>query len=133
MTSIHEHWRDAARLDDSPLTTDRAHLDLGQRRAVAWPRLEPSVAHRAGTAVLVAVVHTVDSIRFIAVAPDEAALLQQVASYVAANANDRLWMADAVTVHALLAARDFEAAVRAYFTATDTPWDRDWLVIESIH
>ena len=132
MTSIHERWRDAAELDDSPLTTDRSHLDLGQRRAVVWPRLEPSVAHRAGTAVLVAVVHTVDSIRFIAVAPDEEALLRQVASYVAANANDRLWMVDAMSVHALLATRDFEAAVRSYFTATDTPWDRDWLVIESI-
>jgi hypothetical protein len=133
MTSINERSRDAAKLDDSPLTSDSSHLDLGQRRAVAWPRLEPSVAHRAGTAVLVAVVHTVDSIRFIAAAREEEALLRQVASYVAANANDRLWMADAVSVHALLAARDFEAAVRAYFTTTDTPWDRDWLVIESIH
>jgi hypothetical protein len=131
--SIHERWGDAAELDDSPLTTERTHLNLGQRRAVAWPRLEPSVAHRAGTPLLVAVVHTVDSIRFIAVAPGEAALLPQVASYVAANANDRLWMADALSVHALLATRDFEAAVRTYFTATDTPWDRDWLVIESIH
>jgi hypothetical protein len=133
MTVLQKRRRVPAPQDDSSAITDRPPLDLGQRRAVAWPRIEPSVTHRAETAALAAVVHTVDSIQFIAVERDDEALLRQFASYVAANANDQLWMADAVNVHALLAARDFEAAVRAYFTAADTPWDRDWLVIESIH
>lgn len=35
-------------------------------------------------------------------------------------------------VHALHSARDLEGAVRAYFAASGTPWDRDWLVIESV-
>jgi len=133
MTVLHEHRRLSAPEDDSSPTTDRARLDLGQRRAIAWPRMEPSVADRTDTTALAAVVHTVDSVLFIAVELDEDALLRQVATYVAANANVQLWLADAIRVHSLLAARDFEAAVRAYFTATDTPWERDWLVIESIH
>jgi len=133
MAVLHEHRRDHETQVDASQTTDRSTLDLGQRRAVAWTRMEPSVTHRAETAALVAVVHTVDSVLFIAVERDEDALLRQVATYVATNANHQLWMADAVRVQSLLAGRDFEAAVRAYFTATDTPWERDWLVIESIH
>jgi hypothetical protein len=132
MTSIHEHHTDRPRPDDPPPPTGGTTLNVGQRRAAAWPRLEPSVAHRDSQAALVGVVHTVDSIRFIAVAPDESALLRRIASYVAANVRDRRWIADATTVQALLAARDFEGAVREYFSATDTPWDRDWLVIELI-
>jgi hypothetical protein len=136
MTSIHEyeheHERDHGERRESFARSDRVRLDLGQRRAVAWPTLEPSTAHRPATPQHVAVVHTVDSIRLIAVARDEPALLRQVAAYVAANACDRLWMQDAARVLALLSARDLEGAVRAYFAADDTPWDRDWLVIESI-
>jgi hypothetical protein len=132
MTSIHEHWADPAKRDDPPAPPEATTLKVGQRRAIVWPRLEPSVARRASHAALVGVVHTADSIRFIAVAQDDEALLRRVASYVAANASDRLWIADAAKVHALLSNRDFEEAVRTYFTATDTPWDRDWLVIETI-
>jgi len=133
MTVLHERRRVPALQNDSSPITDRARMDLGQRRAVAWPRMEPSVTDRTEPTALAAVVHTVDSVLFIVVERDEDALLRQLATYVATNANVQLWMADAVKVHSLLAARDFEAAVRAYFTATDTPWERDWLVIESIH
>ena len=132
MTSIHEPWADPAKRDDPPVPPESTTLNVGQRRAIAWPRLEPSVARRASQGALVGVVHTADSIRFIAVAQDDEALLRRVASYVAANASDRLWIADAARVHTLLATRDFEAAVRAYFTAADTPWEPDWLVIEAI-
>lgn len=132
MISIHEHWTEPGTRADPPTPTEATTLNLGQRRAATWPRMEPSVAHRASRHVLVGVVHTTDSIRFIAVARDDEALLQQLASYVSANARDRLWIADATNVQTLLAARDFEAAVRAYFTAADAPWDRDWLVIEAI-
>lgn len=133
MTSIHEHWTDFRKRDDLPAPPKVTTLNVGQRRAAAWPRMEPSVAHRESRIELVGVVHTADSIRFIAVASDDESLLRRIASYVAANASDRLWIADAAAVHALLAARDFEAAVRTYFTAADTPWERDWLVIEAIH
>jgi hypothetical protein len=95
--------------------------------------MEPSVSRRASKEVRVAVVHTSDSVRFIAVARDDEALLRQLASYVAANAGDRLWIADATNVLDLLAKRAFEAAVRVYFTAADAPWDREWLVIEMVH
>lgn len=132
MTSSHEHLIDRLERDHAPPPTGGTTLNIGQRRAAAWPRLEPSVAQRTATAALVGVVHTVDSVRFIAVAPDDEVLLRRIASYVAANARDRLWIPDAATVHARLAARDFEGAVRAYFSAADTPWDRDWLVIEPI-
>jgi hypothetical protein len=132
MTSIHEHWIDPGRRDDPPLPPDATTLNVGQRRAIAWPRLEPSVAHRASRSALVGIVHTTDSIRFITVAHDDETLLRRIASYVAANASDRLWIADAAKVHSLLAIRDLEAAVRTYFTVADAPWDRDWLVIEAI-
>lgn len=128
--SSQEHWSSVSESAEAPARSAIMTLELGQRRAAVWPRLEPSVAHRTATDLLVGVVHTSDAVRFIAIACDETALLQQLASYVAANARDALWMADATRVRALLAVRDFEGAVRAYFTATERPWDRDWLVIE---
>lgn len=132
MTSIPEHRIDHPNRVDTPARPVGTTLNVGQRRAAAWRRLEPSVAQPVSPGSLVGVVHSVDSVRFIAVAPDDEALLRRLASYVAANARDRLWITDAETVRALLAAREFEAAVRAYFSAADTPWDRDWLVIEPI-
>jgi len=130
MTSMYEH--EHGKGEELARPADATTVNVGQRRAAAWRSMEPSVARRTATDVLVGVVHTSDSVRFIAVARDDDALLRQLASYVAANARDRLWIADATNVLGMLAARDFEAAVRAYFTATDAPWDKDWLVIEAV-
>lgn len=128
-----EHVCSAAEYSPPPAAPDATTLSLGQRRAITWPRIDPSVAHAAASTLLAAVVHTTDTVRFIAVARSEAELLRQLAAYVAANASHRLWMADASRVRALLAERDFEGAVRAYFTAPDAPWDVEWLVVEPVH
>jgi len=112
MTSMYEH--EHGKGEELARPADATTVNVGQRRAAAWRSMEPSVARRTATDVLVGVVHTSDSVRFIAVARDDDALLRQLASYVASIPST------------------FVAAVRAYFTATDAPWDKDWLVIEAV-
>ena len=77
---------------------------------------------------LVAVVHTVDSIRFIATSTCRQELVQQMARYTSDNAPDRLWPDDSARVADLVARGAPEAAIAHYFDTVGRRWDSEWLV-----
>jgi len=82
----------------------------------------------SGTIPLVAVVHTVDSVRFVVTSTCRQELLQELSRYACENALDRLWPEDAAHVAALVAAGAPEAAIAHYFDTVGQRWDAEWLV-----
>ena len=82
--------------------------------------------------VFVAVVHTIDSICFVAASTLRDELLRQLAGYVRQRAPEALWAAGAARVHALLDAGELEAAIDHYFATVGQRWDEEWLVTGSV-
>src|SRR5215207_2019963 len=82
----------------------------------------------SGTTPLVAVVHTVDAVRFVATSACKQELVQEMARYTCENAPDRLWPEDAAHVVGLAAAGALEAAIAHYFNTVGQRWDPEWLV-----
>lgn len=78
--------------------------------------------------LFVAVVHSADSIRFVAAATSREALVRQLAAHVWRSGQDELWADDAARVRALLARGEAEAAVEHYFATVGERWDAEWLV-----
>src|SRR5262245_42589925 len=84
---------------------------------------------RVSAEMVVAVVHGVGAVCFLAVAPSAERVMHEVADYVRSNAPDVLWARDAWRVRALLDAGETLAAVNHYFETVGQRWDKEWLLI----
>lgn len=78
--------------------------------------------------LFVAVVHTVDDIRFSATSRRRDEVVERLAEYTLARAGDQLCACDAAYVRALIACDCPDAAVTAYFAVVGQRWDKEWLV-----
>ena len=82
--------------------------------------------------LLVAVVHTPDRVRLVAVSSDREELVRELADYVRRRGPNELWPDDAARLGALLDGGDAEAAIAHYFATVGQRWDAEWLVITSV-
>jgi len=82
-------------------------------------------------AIFVAVVSTLDTVRFSAAAVTRHLLVEQVADYVRRNSHEQLWPAHATEVDRLLDSGLLEPAIERYFTLVGERWDAEWLVTTS--
>ena len=104
------------------------HALVGLLDAVVRPRGDGGEPGDGPGALFVAVVHTIDTVRFVAVSTLRAELLRQLAHYAAQRGPDALRAADADRLRALLADGEPEAAVAHYFATVGQRWDEEWLV-----
>lgn len=79
--------------------------------------------------ILLAIVHSMDGVDFVASATTKQQLLELVGDYVAGAAQSRLSPPTARRVRSLRAAGLAEAAVDLYFARIEVEWDRERLVI----
>jgi hypothetical protein len=96
------------------------------------PRPRASHAAASGGSLHVAVVHSADAVRFVAVARSPETLAARLAEYVRREADDALWPADARRVHRPLSAGRPEGAVAAYFAAVGARWDEERLAVARV-
>ena len=87
-----------------------------------------SAAPAAASPVYVAVVHTVERVRFATAAVSRAALFERLAGYVRERVDDELREDGARRVRDLLAEDELEEAVLHYFARVGERWDAEWLV-----
>lgn len=75
----------------------------------------------------VALVASLDGLRFTAVDRSAEGLLQRLSEYVAANAHTGLWPDSARRVRLLLTQSDSAAAIQHYFDRVGDRWDPEYL------
>jgi hypothetical protein len=97
----------------------------GERRVVRG-------APRPRTEVFVAVVHTADGLRLMAVAESRAELVRRLADYVRRRSAHVLRTEHARHVRGLLARGELEAAVEVYFGLVGENGDEEWLVTAAL-
>lgn len=90
------------------------------------PRVKPDSA-AAGT-LFVAVVHSLDGVRFVAAADSRRELVMRLAEYVRQWGDHVLHQEHARHLRSLLARGEMEAAVELYFGLVGERWDDEWLV-----
>jgi hypothetical protein len=80
------------------------------------------------SAIYVAVVHTVDGVRFQAAAASRRELVHRIAEYVQRWGAYVLRPDHARHLRSLLVRGEWEAAVELYFALVGKRWDKEWLV-----
>jgi len=82
--------------------------------------------------LLVAVVHTVDTVRLVVASTCREELVRRLAGHAWRCGPDELWAEDAARVHALVADGELEAAIGHYFATVGRRWDKEWLVTAKV-
>jgi hypothetical protein len=74
-----------------------------------------------------AVVHSLDTVRFVASARNAYELCTKILTYIDERCDDVLWPESARQVHALIEERRPFAAIALYFAEVGERWDEEWL------
>ena len=91
--------------------------------------------HRANVAAptsYVAIVHDAESVLFVAIGVDRAAVSAAMATYLNERCLETLWPADASEVRDLVRAQMYVAAIETYFASVGRRWDPEFLSITSV-
>lgn len=89
-------------------------------------RVDPDLP--AASTLFVAVVHSLDGVRFVTAADSRRELVLRLAEYVRRWGDHVLHKEHARHLRSLLARREMEAAVELYFGLVGERWDDEWLV-----
>src|SRR5687767_11611160 len=111
--------------DDVPRTIE----ELGRTGAT---ESKPISRRESANATYVAVVHTVDGVRFHAAATSRRDLIQRIAEYVQRWGGYVLRPDHARHLRSLLLRGEWEAAVELYFGLVGKRWDKEWLVTTAV-
>lgn len=82
---------------------------------------------RAEIELHIALVSSLDGIRFVVIEWSGEALIQRLSGYVEAKAEDVLWPDSAGRVRRLLSQGRSDAAIEEYFTRVGDRWDAEFL------
>ena len=82
--------------------------------------------------MIAAVVRAPDGVRFVTKGQCADEVAAALVNYVRGRCDDVLWPHTAPRVRALIEARQYSAAIRAYFEHVGSRWDEEWLEIHVV-